>query len=37
MAQMVKNPPSWQETGIPSLRWEDLLEEEMEIHSSILA
>ena len=37
MAQMVKYPPSWQETGVPSLRWEDLLEEEMTIHSSILA
>ena len=36
MAQMVKNPPEWQETWVlPG--WEDPLEKEMATHSSILA
>ena len=37
---MVKNPPAMQEpqeTRVRSLGWEDALEEEMAIHSSILA
>ena len=34
---MVKNPPAVQETWVQSLGWEDLLEEGMAIHSSILA
>ena len=34
---MVKNPPAMQETQLQSLVWEDLLEEEMATHSSILA
>ena len=34
---MVKNPPAMQETCVPSLGWEDLLEKEMAAHSSILA
>ena len=33
VAQVVKNPPTMQET----LGWEDPLQEEMAIHSSILA
>ena len=40
MAQWVKNPPAMQETQemqVPSLGWEDPLEEEMATHSSILA
>ena len=40
MAQRVKNPPAMhetQKTQIPSLGWEDLLEEEMATHPSILA
>ena len=37
MAQMVKNLPAMQETGIWSLGWEDPLEKGMAIHSSILA
>ena len=37
VAQMVKNPPAVQETWVPSLVWEDLLEKEMATHSSILA
>ena len=37
MAQQVKNLPAVQETWIQSLSWEDLLEEEMAIHSRILA
>ena len=36
MAQWVKNPPTMQETRIPSLGREDPLEEEMATHSSIL-
>ena len=34
---MVKNPPAMQETRVQSLGWEDLLEEGMASHSSILA
>ena len=37
MAQMVKNPPTIQETWVRSLGWEDPLEKEMSTHSSILA
>ena len=37
MAQTVKNLPAMWETWVQSLGWEDLLEEEMAIHSSILA
>ena len=37
MAQTVKNPPAMQETQVQSLGQEDLLEEEMTTHSSILA
>ena len=34
---MVKHLPSVQETQVPSLGWEDLLEKEMTTHSNILA
>ena len=34
---MVKNPLAMQETWVQSLGWEDLLEEGMATHSSILA
>ena len=34
---MVKNPFPKQETRVPSLGWEDALEEEMATHSSVLA
>ena len=34
---MVKNLPAMQETRVPSLGWEDPLEEGMAVHSSILA
>ena len=37
MAQIVKNLPAVQETGVPSLGQEDLLEKEMATHFSILA
>ena len=37
VAQMVKNLPAMQETWVQSLGWEDPLEKEMAIHSSILA
>ena len=37
VAQMVKNLPSMQETWVPSLGWEDPLEESIATHSSILA
>ena len=37
VAQMVKNPPTMQETQVRSLVWEDPLEKEMATHSSILA
>ena len=36
MAQMVKNLPALQETWVPSLGWEDPLEEGMATHFSIL-
>jgi len=36
MAQMIKNLPAMQETQV-GLGWEDPLEKEMAIHSSILA
>ena len=32
---VVKNLPAMQETQVPSLDWEDLLEKEMATHSSI--
>ena len=35
--EMVKNPPVMQETQVQYMDWEDPLEKEMEIHSSILA
>ena len=37
VAQIVKNPPAMQETGVRSLSQEDPLEEEMATHSSLLA
>ena len=37
VAQMVKRLPAMRETQVRSLGWEDLLEKEMAIHSSILA
>ena len=37
MAQLVKNPPTVQETWVQSLGWEDPLEEGMATHSSFLA
>ena len=37
VAQLIKNPPAMQETWVQSLGWEDPLEEEMAIYSSILA
>ena len=37
IVQMVKNLPTMQETQVRSLGWEDSLEKEMAIHSSILA
>ena len=37
MAQTVKNPSAMQETWVQSLGWEDLLEEGMATHSSIIA
>ena len=37
VAQMVKRLPAMQETLVQSLGWEDPLEKEMAIHSSILA
>ena len=37
VAQMVKNLPVMCETWVPSLGWEDPLEEGMATHSSILA
>ena len=36
VAQMVKNPPAMRETWVRSLSSEDLLEEGMATHSSIL-
>jgi len=37
VAQLVKNLPAMWETWVRSLGWEDLLEEGMATHSSILA
>ena len=37
MAQSAKNLPAMQETQVPSLSQQDLLEKEMATHSSILA
>ena len=37
VAQTAQNPPAMWETLVLSLGWEDLLEEEMTTHSSILA
>jgi len=37
VAQMVKNPPAEQETGVQSLGQEDPLEKGMATHPSILA
>ena len=37
VAQMLKHPLALQETWVPSLGWEDSLEEGMATHSSILA
>ena len=37
VAQMVKNLPVMQQTQVQSLGWENPLQEEMAIHSSILA
>ena len=37
VAQMVKSLPAMQDSWVPSLDWEDLLEKEMATHSSILA
>ena len=37
VVQTVKNPPAVWETWIPSLGWENPLEESMATHTSILA
>ena len=37
VAQRIKRLPAMQETRVRSLGWEDPLEKEMAIHSSILA
>ena len=37
VAHLVKNPPATQETWVPSLGWEDPLEEGMATHSCIPA
>ena len=37
VAQMIKNLPAVQETGVRSLGWEDPLEEGMATHSSVLS
>ena len=37
VAQLIRSLPAIQKTWIQSLHWEDLLEEGMAIHSSILA
>ena len=37
VAQMVERLPTMWETQVQSLSWEDLLEKDMAIHSSILA
>ena len=36
MTQLVKNLPAMQESHVPCLGWQDPLEKEMAIHSSIL-
>ena len=36
VACLVKNPPAMRETWVQSLDWEDILEEDMAIHSNIL-
>ena len=37
IVQLVKSPPAMWETWVQSLGWEDPLEKEKAIHSSILA
>ena len=37
VVQMIKNPPAMRETWVPSLDWEDPLEEGMGTHSRILS
>ena len=37
VAQTLKNPPAMTQTWVPSLGWEDPLEEGMATHSNILA
>ena len=37
VAQMIKNLPAMEETGVRSLDWEDPLEKAMATYSSILA
>ena len=37
VAQLEKNPPTIEETWVPSLGWEDPLEKGKAVHSSILA
>ena len=37
VVQLVKNPPAMQESWVRSLGWEDLLEEGMATHSSVLS
>ena len=37
VAQLAKNPPAMQETGVWSLSWEDPLEKGKATHSSVLA
>ena len=37
VAQTVKNPPAMRETWVPSLSWEDPLEEGVATHSNSLA
>ena len=37
MAQAIKNPPAMQETQFQPLGWEDILEESLAVHFSILA
>ena len=37
VAGSIKNPPTMQETWVPPLGWEDLLEKAMAIHSSTIA
>ena len=37
VVQTIKNPPAMRETWVPSLGWEDPLEEGMGTHSRILS